>query len=117
MATDQAIEMTVRLDSDVKEKGEALCRRLGVSFSVAVNALVREAVLGKITLAAPGPYAYDAALAEVWAAEDALFCWEAYERDPYFDKDEQAALRRRAQDMDEGINCGIREPMDAEQGR
>jgi antitoxin component of RelBE/YafQ-DinJ toxin-antitoxin module len=117
MATDQAIDVTVRLDRDVKEKGEVLCQSLGVSFSVAVNALVREAVLGKIPLTAAGAYTFDADLAEKWAAEAPSFCRETYEQDPYFDKNEQAELRRRAQDMDNGLSCRCHELIDTEQGR
>jgi U3 small nucleolar ribonucleoprotein component len=48
------------------------------------------------------PTPYSEASAELWAKEDALFSKEIYEQDPYFDKDNQAELRRRI----EGIRKG-----------
>jgi len=119
MVPDQTIDVTVRLDKDVKERGEAFFSSFGVNFSAAVNTLVQQAVQGSIPFVVDGgykgsAYAYKAELAEQWAAEDPLFCKETYKQDPYFDKKEQAFLRLRAKNMDEGANCRIRELVDAE---
>jgi antitoxin component of RelBE/YafQ-DinJ toxin-antitoxin module len=119
MASDQTVDVTVRLDRDVKERGEAFFRSFGVNFSAAVNALVQQAVQGSIPFVIDGEpkgctYAYKAELAEQWAAEDPLFCKETYRQDPYFDKKEQAFLRLHAKGMDNGANCCIHELIDAE---
>lgn len=123
MATEQTIDVTVRLDRDVKEKGEAFFKGLGVNFSAAVNALVLQAVQGQIPFDLDdedddeprgNAYTYSAELAEQWAREDPLFSVETYKQDPYFDKEEQAFLRRRAKCMEEGIECGFHELIDTE---
>ena len=41
-----------------------------------------------------GAYTYSAEQAKQWVAEDSQFCKENYESDPFFDKMNQAKLRR-----------------------
>jgi hypothetical protein len=41
-----------------------------------------------------GAYTYSAGQAKQWVAEDSQFCEENYESDPFFDKMNQAKLRR-----------------------
>jgi len=48
------------------------------------------------------PVPYSEAKAQQWAAEDPLFCKETYKQDSYFDKDNQAELRRRMEDVRSG---------------
>jgi len=40
MAENQTVDVTIRLDRDLKENGEVFFHRLGMSFSTAVNAFV-----------------------------------------------------------------------------
>jgi DNA-damage-inducible protein J len=40
MAENQTVDVTVRLDKDLKENGEVFFRRLGMSISTAVNTFV-----------------------------------------------------------------------------
>jgi len=48
------------------------------------------------------PYVYSEELAEQWAREDPDFHKETYKQDPYYDKEEQAELRRAMADVEAG---------------
>lgn len=48
------------------------------------------------------PVPYSEAKARQWAKEDPLFSKETYRQDPHFDKDSQAELRRRIEDVRSG---------------
>jgi len=48
------------------------------------------------------PYVYSEELAEQWAREDPDFHKETYKQDPYFDKEEQAELRRAMAEVEAG---------------
>lgn len=48
----------------------------------------------------PAPYSRE--LARQWAAEDPNFHEETYRQDPYYDKEEQAELRRRIEEVRSG---------------
>jgi hypothetical protein len=108
-------ELTVHIDSDVRANAEVFFHSYGLNLSSAINTLLREAIAKKknlleIEAGLEGKaYVYDAVLAEQWAKEDPDFCKETYKQDPYFNKEEQAELRRRAKDMDAGINCSVHE--------
>ncbi|MDR1841534.1 MAG: hypothetical protein LBQ86_06375 [Holophagales bacterium] len=94
----RTINVTVQLDEQLKNSGEELFRRLGMSFSAAFSAFVSYSVKqGKI------PFEIDDG-----------FDAELYARDPYFTREEQAELRRRIADIEAGRNCGIRELIEVE---
>jgi DNA-damage-inducible protein J len=72
------INVTVRLDRDVKENAEILFSELGMNFSTAVNVFVRQSLRqGKIP-------------------------FEIY--DPFYGEKNQAELARRAADVKAGKN-------------
>jgi antitoxin component of RelBE/YafQ-DinJ toxin-antitoxin module len=108
-------ELTVHIDSDVRANAEVFFSGYGLNLSVAINALLREAIAKKINPLKidaeieGNAHVYDAGLAEQWAKEDPDFCKDTYKQDPYFNKEEQAELRRRAKNMDAGINCSVHE--------
>jgi addiction module RelB/DinJ family antitoxin len=90
MAHDQTINVTVQLDKELKASGEALFSRFGVSFSSAINALLKEAIQqGKNPLECntqePLGFEYSAEL-------------EA--DDPFFNQAAQAEIHRRIADIE-----------------
>ena len=88
MATqNRTVDLTVKLDSYLKARGEALFNSLGMDFSTAVGYLVRHSVsCGKLPLDLPG-------LEPGWAP-------------PAYNSQEEymAELRRRVAELDAGIN-------------
>jgi addiction module RelB/DinJ family antitoxin len=107
VAQKQTEAVTIQFDKNLKANGEALFHSLGLSFSSAMNTLLREAVQkGKVPISgiqlessddsdaqAADAYAYSPEKAERWAVEDPQFCKENYESDTFFDKMNQAKLR------------------------
>ena len=86
-------DLTLSIDDDLKARGEALFSSLGMNFSAAVNAFVRKSIKeGKI------PFEIDDAL----EPHDFAYCKELEEQDPYFDRAEQADIRRAAAEAEEG---------------
>jgi len=93
MTQNQMVNITIELDKEVKESGEALFRSLGMNWSTAISALVNYSIKqGKI------PFALDGEL------DDPLFSRETYEMDSYYDKEIQADLRMRMADIKTGRN-------------
>jgi len=90
MAQNQTIDVTVRLDRNLKASGEAFFHSMGVNFSTAVNILVRQAIQGKIPFkideeSEPPDFQYSAALET---------------DDPFFNRATQAEIARRIRDDD-----------------
>jgi antitoxin component of RelBE/YafQ-DinJ toxin-antitoxin module len=80
----QQAELTVSIDKDLKESGEALIRSLGTSWSAAFSAFVIYSVKrGKIP--------------EIDESEPEgfVFSKETEEQDPFFNRATQAELHRR----------------------
>jgi len=89
MAQNQT-DLTIRIDSDLKASGEALLRRLGMSWSAAFSAFVSHSVKqGKVPFeigdTSSGPTA------------------------PESEEEYYAELRRRREDMRAGRNCAVHE--------
>ncbi|GHV01574.1 DNA-damage-inducible protein J [Clostridia bacterium] len=83
------INVTVRLDKDIKESAERLFSDLGMNFSTAVNVFTRQALRqGKIP-------------------------FEIY--DPFYSKENQAELKRRIADIEAGKNLSVHEPIEDEE--
>jgi len=82
-------ELTIHIDDDLKANGEAFFRSKGVTFSTAINLLVRKAVLGEISL-------------EIDEQEDPLFSIETYEMDAYYDREMQVDLRKQMAEIESG---------------
>ena len=82
-------ELTIRIDDDLKASGEAFFSSKGVTFSTAINFLVRKAVQGEIPL-------------EIDEQEDPLFSKETYEMDPYYNREIQADLRKQMAEIESG---------------
>ena len=88
MAQDQMVDVTVQLDRDLKEGGDALFRSLGVNFSVAMNALLKQAVQqGKIPVEIDGETDEPEPLGFVYSKE-------LEEQDPFFNRATQVELHR-----------------------
>jgi len=90
MTQNQTINVTIELDRNVKESGEALFRSLGMNWSTAVSAFVSYSVKrGKIPFevdeTAPPGFEYSAEL-------------EA--QDPFFNRATQAEILRRIRDVE-----------------
>ncbi len=86
MAQNQTINVTIRLDRDVKEGAERLFEELGMNLSTAFNVFARQALRqGKI------PF-------EI--------------HDPFYSEKNQAELRRRAADVNKGINLAPHDIID-----
>jgi antitoxin component of RelBE/YafQ-DinJ toxin-antitoxin module len=82
-------ELTIHIDDDLKTSGEALFHSKGVTFSAAINFLVRKAVQSEIQL-------------EIDEQENPLFSKETYEMDPYYDRETQADLRKQMAEIESG---------------
>ena len=82
-------ELTIRIDDDLKASGEAFFHSKGVTFSTAINFLVKKAVQGEIPL-------------EIGEQEDMLFSKDTYEMDPYYDREMQADLRKQMAEIESG---------------
>ncbi|MCL2495947.1 MAG: type II toxin-antitoxin system RelB/DinJ family antitoxin [Clostridiales bacterium] len=77
------MNVTIRLDKDVKEKAESMFNDFGMNLSTAVNVFVRQALRqGKI------PFEIS---------------------DPFYSEKNQAELRRRIADINAGANLTIHE--------
>jgi antitoxin component of RelBE/YafQ-DinJ toxin-antitoxin module len=101
MAQSQTENVTIEIDKQLRASGEALFSSYGLTFSIAMNALLKDAVekkknplegrLGDASM-------YDAELAKRWVVDDPDFCADTYRDDPYFTKAMQAELRRREEE-------------------
>jgi hypothetical protein len=86
----------------LRADAEAFFRSYGLSFSDGLNALLKDAMQhGKVSLL------IDQEQEDGYIAE-----WEAH--DPFFNRATQAELRRRARNMDAGINCSVREILEVQ---
>ena len=83
MSQNQSVNITIRLDRDLKESAEQLFHALGMNFSTAVNVFARQALRqGKI------PF-------EI--------------ADPFYSERNQEELRRRIADVEAGRNIAVHE--------
>ena len=88
MANNQTINVTIRLDRDVKESTKKLFGELGMNFSTAVNIFARQSLRqGKIP-------------------------FEIY--DPFFSEKNQMELTRRVADIQAGKNITVHDLIEAE---
>lgn len=79
----QTINVTIRLDREVKERAESMFNEFGMNLSTAVNVFVRQALRqGKI------PFEIN---------------------DPFYSDKNQAELRRRIADVEAGANLSVHE--------
>ena len=105
MTQNQTINVTVELDRNVKESGEALFRSLGMSWSTAISAFVSCSVKqGKIPFEVynePEP-------------PDFEYCPELEAQDAFFNRATQAELWRRVADVEAGRNCQFHELVEVE---
>ena len=84
----ETINVTIRLDRDVKEQAEMMFNNLGMNLSTAFNIFARQALRqGKIP-------------------------FEIY--DPFFSEKNQIELRRRISDIEEGKNIAAHELIETE---
>jgi len=91
MTQNQTIDVTIELDREVKESGEALFRSLGMSWSTAISALVSYSIKqGKI------PFALD----DEPESPGFEYSAELEAEDPYFNRKMQAELCRRIADIE-----------------
>jgi antitoxin component of RelBE/YafQ-DinJ toxin-antitoxin module len=105
MAQNQTESVTIQIDRQLRASGEALFTSFGLSFSTAMNALLKEAVEKKknpLDAELGDASTYSAELAKQWAADDPEFCAETYKDNPYFTKKMQAEIRQ----ADAEINAG-----------
>ncbi|MDR1840322.1 MAG: type II toxin-antitoxin system RelB/DinJ family antitoxin [Holophagales bacterium] len=90
MTQNQTINVTVELDKDIKESGEALFRSLGMNWSTAISALVSYSIKqGKIPFEVDKPEPLEFEYSAELEAED-----------PYFNRKTQAELCRRIADIE-----------------
>ena len=88
MASNQTINVTIRLDRDVKENAEKLFGDLGMNFSTAVNVFARQSLRqGKIP-------------------------FEIY--DPFYSEKNQVELARRVADIQAGKNLSTHDVIEVE---
>ena len=84
----ETINVTIRLDKEVKENAERMFSGLGMNLSTAINIYVRQALRqGKIP-------------------------FEIY--DPFYSEKNQAELVRRMADVEAGKNLAVHEPIEVE---
>ena len=84
----ETINVTIRLDRDVKEQAESMFRDFGMNLSTAFNVFIRQALRqGKI------PF-------EI--------------HDPFYSEKNQAELNRRIADVEAGANLTIHELIEVE---
>jgi len=84
----ETINVTIRLDKEIKENAERMFSGLGMNLSTAINIYVRQALRqGKIP-------------------------FEIY--DPFYSEKNQAELVRRMADVEAGKNLAVHEPIEVE---
>jgi addiction module RelB/DinJ family antitoxin len=90
-------ELTLRMDSELRQSAEEFFRSYGFTMSTGINAVLKDVIeQGKMPIRREqtGIHIYNPIKAEQWVAEDPLFCIETYRDNPYFDIVQQADLRR-----------------------
>ena len=84
----ETINVTIRLDRDIKERAEKMFNDFGMNLSTAFNIFARQSLRqGKI------PFEIS---------------------DPFYSERNQAELHRRMTDVDAGINLSVRELIEVE---
>lgn len=84
----ETINVTIRLDKDIKEKAEKMFNDFGMNLSTALNIFIRQALRqGKIP-------------------------FEIY--DPFYSEENQAELNRRIADIEAGKNLSTHELIEVE---
>jgi antitoxin component of RelBE/YafQ-DinJ toxin-antitoxin module len=97
MTQNQTVNVTIELDRNVKESGEALFRSFGMSFSTGINDLLKQAIhQKKKTLdGEPEPVDFE-------------YSPELEAQDPFFNRATQAELHRRIKNFEAG-KCQFQE--------
>ena len=91
MTQNQTVNVTIELDRNVKESGEALFRSFGMSFSTGINDLLRQAIHQKKKTfdGEPEPVEFE-------------YSPELEAQDPFFNRATQAELYRRLKNLEAG---------------
>ena len=98
----QTVDLTVTLDRDLKTTGEVVFRDLGLTWSTAFTALVRQTVRrGRL------PFELDEPAAQLEAARSIPPARETKEE--YY-----AEIAHRRADMRAGVNCATHEPIEVD---
>ena len=91
MTQNQTVNVTIELDRNVKESGEALFRSFGMSFSTGINDLLKQAIHQKKKTLDGEP-----------EPADFEYSPELEAQDPFFNRATQAELHRRIKNFEAG---------------